>query len=492
MYLSGLIQRAAYAILAYSIVYEKKEKIAIMRFLYRLKQLILLCGDLASYAVALWASVFVRNLSIPASRDIERQIPLFSITFFLWVVLNYTNGLYDLGMIAKKTTGKRFLQTAVVALALSVAFFYLIPNPDISPKTILLFTVMLGFGISALWRVVYRTFFVGKKSLYTNVILVGYTDEARELVEILREYPEKGYKIKAIIDPDNHVKPVELPGIDVYHGLHTIRPAITNTHAHMVAIAPHLREHPNALRELYELLFWKVRITDLPSFYELLTGRVPPSTFSEGWFLDHLRNKEQPVYTKFRTMIDYVAGTIMAVIFLALFPFIALAIKLNSKGPLFIRQERIGQFGNIFTLYKFRSMYALSADGTAETQGVQFAKKNDERITAVGAFLRKTRLDELPQFLNLFSRDLTFIGPRPERPEIVKTLAARMPYYPLRHIIKPGLTGWAAIQQHYTDTLETSLQKLQYDFYYIKNRSLLLDIAILLRTVNVVVRMMGQ
>lgn len=463
-----------------------------MRIVYRVKQLLLLAGDLCMYWIGLWAGIFIRNLSLPTGPDIARNAPLFLATFFLWIVINYINGLYDLGTITKKNVSKRFLQTALVSVMLSGIFFYLIPNPEISPKTILFLTASIGYGLSALWRLLYKQLFVGKKALYTNVVLVGYTKEVRELINILEEYPEKGYKIVALIDPDHEVKPTDLPHADVYHGLQTVRPAITNHHAHLVVIAPHLQEDMHALRELYELLFWKVHITDLPSFYEIITGRVPPSTFSEGWFLEHLRNKDQPVYTKFRTMIDYIAGVIMLLVCVPIFPLIALLIKANSKGPIFIKQERMGQFGKIFMLYKFRSMYALSPDGSAEMNGVQFAQKDDERITWVGNFLRKTRLDELPQFINLFSRDLTLIGPRPERPEIVKQLVEKMPYYPLRHIIKPGITGWAAIQQHYTDTLETSLQKLQYDFFYIKNRSFLLDLSILLRTVNVVLRMMGQ
>lgn len=463
-----------------------------MRVVYRIKQLILLAGDLACYSLALWAGIFLRNFSLPNAREIELNAPLFLATFFLWTVINYINGLYDLGVIGKKVFFKRYLQTAAVSLVVGVTFFYLVPNARISPKTILLLTLVLGYGVGALWRLAYHRLFVGKKSLFTNAVMVGYTPEVGELISLLREYPEKGYKIVAVIDPDHRLKPSDVPSLDVYHGLHTIRPAITTHHAHIVVIAPHLRQDAHALRELYELLFWKVRITDLPTFYELLTGRVPPSTFSEGWFLDHLRNKDQPVYTKFRTLIDYIAGAVMCVLCAGLLPFIAGAIKLTSRGPVFIRQTRVGQFGKIFTMYKFRSMYALHPDGSAETSGVQFAIKDDARVTAVGRFLRKTRLDELPQFLNLFTRDLTLIGPRPERPEIMKQLVEKMPYYPLRHIIKPGLTGWAAIQQHYTDTLETSLQKLQFDFYYIKNRSLLLDLSIVLRTVNVVFRMMGQ
>jgi lipopolysaccharide/colanic/teichoic acid biosynthesis glycosyltransferase len=137
-------------------------------------------------------------------------------------------------------------------------------------------------------------------------------------------------------------------------------------------------------------------------------------------------------------------------------------------------------------------MYSLTPDGGAETAGAQFAVKDDKRVTRVGKFLRKTRLDEIPQFINLLKGDITLIGPRPERPQIVEQLESAIIFYSLRHIVKPGLTGWAVVHQNYTDTMEKTLQKLQYDLYYIKNQSVFLDISILLKTINLVIRMMGQ
>jgi len=253
-------------------------------------------------------------------------------------------------------------------------------------------------------------------------------------------------------------------------------------------------------RELYELLFWQVHIIDITSFYETVTGRIPPSTFSESWFLSNLQTAEHPVYTKAKRGIDILFGIFFGLIFITIFPILALMIKLSSPGPIFFKQQRegsdgnkmVGEGGKIFWMYKLRTMYALAEDGSAETHGYEFAQKGDQRITPIGKFLRKTRLDELPQAFNLLRGDVTLVGPRPERPEIVEELTRIMPYYPLRHIIKPGITGWAAIHQHYTDNLESSLKKLQYDLYYIKNRSALLDISIILRTINVVLRGMGQ
>lgn len=463
-----------------------------MHFPYRVKQLLLAIGDMLCYAAGFYASLSLRYLALPTALQLHQHVPLFGIVFFLWIVINYINGLYDLERHSNTIPFyRRFAETTIFSLAVSIVFFYLLPDARIAPKTILLLTIAFGYTLAALWRLGYNAF-IQPQALQTNIVLVGYRPETQEIIDILTRHPEKGYRVAALIDPDEEYKGASPPGITVYHGLPTIRPAITTYHADIVVIAPHLHQNAAALRELYELLFWPVHMTDLTSFYESITGRIPPSTFSEGWFLEHLRRREHPIYDHIRTLGDYLAILLMGVVLMALFPFIWSAIKLSSPGPALIRQRRIGYSGKIFTLYKFRSMYALSADGSAEVHGVQFAQKEDNRITPVGKFLRKTRLDELPQVWNLLKRDVTLIGPRPERPEIVKELQTRMPYYPLRHMVRPGLTGWALIHQNYTDNYDTSLQKLQYDLYYIKNRSWLLDVQILLRSINVIVRLMGQ
>ncbi len=464
-----------------------------MRLIYRVKQLILLSGDLAAYYVALVFSLGIRNGQLPSWDSVDQVLFLFSAVFLIWIIINYINGLYDLGLLRQKLFWKRFIETALMALVVSIAFFYILPSSTITPKTILLLTVMTGYALSFVWRSSFQYFFFGaKKRLQTNVVIVGYNAEAKELIDLLGEHSSKGYTIVALIDPDHVATVPANSNVRVYDRIEQIRIAITEHQANLVVIAPHLRQSEEAMRELYELLFCKVQINDVPSFYEIITGRIPPSIFSEGWFLDHLKSHDDPIYNKVRSVLDYIATAVLGIMFVVLLPFISLGIKLNSPGPIFIRQRRVGQFGEEFTIYKFRSMYALSPNGSAELSGVEFAVKNDRRITSFGKFLRKTRLDELPQCWNLFRRHVTLVGPRPERPEIVKQLEQQMPYYRLRHSIKPGITGWAAIQQHYTDTLETSLQKLQYDLYYIKNKSMLLDVSILLRTINIVVRMMGQ
>lgn len=463
-----------------------------MKLRYRTKQIILLFGDLFGFAFSFILAFWLRNNLFPNSVIIEQHIFLFGWLFALWIVVNYINGLYDLAYIKNRFWFRRVAEAGVMSLILSVIALYLIPSSTLTPKTILFLNIVLGYTISILSRMVYHRL-IGYKRLRTSILIVGYSKEIEELITIINNNPEKGYEIAAICDTEQKVDRDKIGrDIQTYGSYACIRPAITTHHAEIIVTAPHLANDPLVVRELYELLFWPVRITDYYTLYETLTNRVSPNAFSEDWFLSNVSNFEQPVYNKFRRLVNYIAILLLGSVFVILFPIAACAIRLNSKGPIFYKQKRVGELGKPFMIYKFRTMYALNQDGSAEEDGAQFASKNDERVTSVGKILRKFRIDELPQVINLIKGELTLIGPRPERPEIVAVLEEKMPYYPLRHIVKPGITGWAAIQQHYTEDIESSLEKLQYDLFYIKNRSAILDAAILLRTVNVVMRMMGQ
>lgn len=464
---------------------------ATMKLTYRLRQVILICGDIASYYIGFALALFARSLTLPYGPRIIEHISLFSGLFVLWIIANYVNGLYDLRLMTLVGNNRRIAESGFIAVIIGMIFFYLMPTASVAPKTILALTVLFGFGLSGALRSLYLTY-IGTQTLTTRILFLGVTDEIKELTTILSDQTNLGYHISTIIDPDNLIDKQFRHDIDIYHSLNTLRPAIDTKQIHTVVVAPYMNEREEVKRELYELLFWPVQIIDLTSFYEAVTGRIPPSTFSESWFLKNLRTMDRPVYTKAKRGIDIVVGFLLIAVLACLTPLIALGTKWSSPGPIFFKQKRVGMGGKIFWIYKFRTMYALAKDGSAETNGAQFATKDDIRITPIGRLLRKTRIDELPQAINLITGEVTLIGPRPERPEIVEDLKKQMPYYPLRHIIKPGITGWAAIHQHYTDTLESSLQKLQYDLYYIKNRSLILDVAIVLKTINVVVRGKGQ
>ncbi len=239
------------------------------------------------------------------------------------------------------------------------------------------------------------------------------------------------------------------------------------------------REVPAPLLErLVACLELGVEIVPMPVLYERLTGRVPVEHVGENWYvalpLNHRGTSH--VWQVLKRGMDLLLGTLGLAVLVGLLPWVALAIYLDSRGPVFYVQERVGKGGRIFRLYKFRTMVP-----DAERDGPQWARPNDPRVTRVGRFLRATHLDELPQVLNVLRGEMSAVGPRPERPEFVEELAREIPFYRLRHAVKPGMAGWALVRQGYAASKEDALVRLQYDLYYIKHQSLWLDLVILFK-----------
>ena len=230
-------------------------------------------------------------------------------------------------------------------------------------------------------------------------------------------------------------------------------------------------------------------LLDRTALEETITGRIPLEYVSQTWFLEHLRENEKAWYEMAKRIGDILMAIPFGIITLILYPIVALIIKISSPGPVLYSQIRLGKFGKQFRIWKFRTMHV-----NAEKNGPQFTAdaKTDPRLFAAGRVLRRLRIDEFPQIWNVLRGDLSFIGPRPERPEFVEQLTERMPYYSLRHLTRPGLTGWAQVRfLTPTASLEDNLKKLQYDVYYIKHCSPLLDMAILLKTIAIVLRRQG-
>ncbi|MCO4783725.1 MAG: sugar transferase [Candidatus Cloacimonetes bacterium] len=224
---------------------------------------------------------------------------------------------------------------------------------------------------------------------------------------------------------------------------------------------------------------------EMPHLYERISGRVPVMHVNNVWHDFYVSLKHKEPYWLYR-LYNIALACFFTIVFLPVLPFVALAVKLTSKGPVLYSQKRVGKKEKLFTLYKFRSMRI-----DAEKFGAQWATENDPRLTPIGKFLRKSRLDELPQLINVFRGEMNFVGPRPERPEFVKDLNTEIPFYRSRHQVAPGLTGWAQVMMGYVNSVDGTLKKLQYDLYYIKNRNVFLDLLILIKTVHVVITRRG-
>jgi len=266
--------------------------------------------------------------------------------------------------------------------------------------------------------------------------------------------------------------------------LEHIAKVIPSVHRIIVAMEHQRGELP--VQELLMLRFRGIAIEQDSTFRERLYGKIQLSGLRPSDFLYSEGFRILPSQQFTRQLVSLTAAALGLLLFLPFFPFVALAVKLSSRGPLFFRQPRVGMGGRIFNVVKFRTMFT-----DAEDEGAKWATKDDPRVTTVGMVLRKTRIDELPQLWNVLRGDMGFVGPRPERPEFVAWLTEELPFYYLRTLIRPGLTGWAQVRYGYGATLEETKEKLEYDLYYIKHMSLGLDLLIMFETIKTILLRRG-
>ena len=455
--------------------------------MYRFKQLTLVGGDLVCLYGGLILALFIRHRATINDQQAADLISPMSWLFLVAIVIIFIAGLYDLTRLKRSLAFyQKIFITAIFWAIVSAIFFYIFNHKSgATPKTILALTTVISFGLIATWRTIYIAT-LSTALWRSKIIFAGLTAESLEMIEFLQKRPELGYQVIGVISPTE--LPTEKAGLTRYPDASSFPANL----ADVIVVSPQFENDSTLTRKLYENLFTHLQVENLGEFYEKILKRVPPFTLSETWFLTNLQEQNKRVYDRSRILLDYLGALGMSIIFGITYPLVAILIKISSNGPIFFRQIRVGKNGKNFTLIKYRTMQSLHADGSAEMSGPQFASAQDSRITVIGKFLRLTRIDELPQFINILKNDMALIGPRPERPEFAKQLTEKMPYYAVRHLIKPGLTGWAQLQHNYYGTLDENLRKLEYDLYYIKNRGALLDLAIVLRTVNVILGMKGR
>ncbi len=459
----------------------------------KFKQIILAAADLLLMQGALLVALMIRYKTLDIGPYWSTHRVAFGIVFALWVIIFFINGLYD---IRKAKNSIRFFQNLLISFIanffVGLMFFYFVPAFRITPKTNLVLTVLLSIVLISLWRALFNHS-LGPKLLRRTILFLGFHPRVEDLVTSFAKDPQLGFTTAAIMEPEQHLIPHHISSsVQLFSDPMRIRSVVDIKEIHTVVIAPHLARAGELEKELYELLFWRVEMADLATFYEHITGRVNADMVNESWFWQNLRESRKQYYDALRTVADVGFAIALGLLLLILLPFVAIAILAESGRPLFIKQKRVGLHNKPFTIYKLRTMYAKGKDGLAEESGPQFASANDTRITKVGKWLRKLRIDELPQSWNILKREMNLIGPRPERAAFVDQLQSRMPYYSIRHLIRPGLTGWAQVSYRYGATLEENLVKLEYDLYYMKYRSLLMDIVIVLKTVHIIAKAMGR
>ena len=448
-----------------------------MKILNKKEPLLLLVGDIVIFALALWLTLFLRYGELPAHKVLVQHFVPFAYIFALWAVVFFIAGLYDNHTVILRSRLPNILfRTQVANSMLAVFFFYLIPYFRITPKVNILLDLAISFGLLVLWRVHGFGLFGARRK--QNAILIGSGAEMTELRNEVNNNPRYNIRFISSVDTD------KLAGIDFQQ---EILERIYREEVSLVAVDLQNERIEPILPHLYNLIFSKIRFIGMHKVYEDIFKRVPLSIIKYSWFLENISLSPKVTYDALKRLMDVTLSLALGAVSLVVYPFVFLAVKLDDGGKIFITQERVGENNHIVRLLKFRTM--------ERNDKGEWEKGVPNKVTRVGAFLRRTRIDELPQLWNVVRGDLSLIGPRPEFPEPVKKYEAQVPYYNVRHLIKPGLSGWAQIYHekhphHTVDIVETK-NKLSYDLYYLKNRSFFLDLKIALRTLKTLLSRSG-
>jgi sugar transferase (PEP-CTERM system associated) len=369
------------------------------------------------------------------------------------------------------------LGLAWIALALS---FYAFPGLMLG-RSISLIALPLALGLMVAWRVSIH-WFLGHPDFGERILIVGSGNLAVELAREVLSRPDAGYRIIGFVGTDSDLLGKSLINPRVIGLTEQLGAIVKEEGIDRIVVAMGERRGQFPSDKLLQLsLAGDVSIEEGAAFYERLTGRVSLSMLRPSWLIFTGRGRQAKFATVSRDTVHRLVALLGAVLSLPIVLLTAILIKIDSRGPVFYKQERVGKNGRTFVLTKFRSMKL-----DAEKSGPVWATKGDDRATRVGRIIRKVRIDEIPQFWNIIRGEMSFVGPRPERPHFVAQLAKEIPYYEQRHLIAPGLTGWAQINYPYGASIEDARQKLQYDLFYIKNNSLLLDAIILFETIKII------
>jgi len=369
------------------------------------------------------------------------------------------------------------LGLAWIGLALC---FYLYPAMMLG-RSISLIALPLALGLMVAWRLSALWFF-GHPQIGERILIVGSGDLAVEVAREVLNRPDAGYRIVGFVGTNSGLLGKSLINPRVIGLTEELDDVVSREGIDRIVVAMSERRGQLPYDKLLQLsLAGRVSIEEGASFNERLTGRVALNMIRPSWLIFTGRGRKAKIPTLLRTAGHRLAALIGAILSLPIIVLTAVLIKLESRGPVFYKQERVGKNGRIFVLTKFRSMRV-----DAEQDGPVWATKHDHRMTRVGRVIRKIRVDEIPQFWNILRGEMAFVGPRPERPHFVAQLAEQVPYYEQRHLIAPGLTGWAQIKYPYGSSIEDARHKLEYDLFYVKNHTLLFDMIILFETFKII------
>ena len=431
-------------------------------------------GDIVLLYFSLWAALSIRSLELTGVELYALHAIPFSYLFLAWILVFYIASLYEPHTVVfKSRIPATILNVQAVNSLIAVLFFYLIPSFGITPKTVLFLYLFVSFVLISTWRI-FGVQFLGLRKK-ERAVLIGAGEETRKLYRVVNESPLYPMRFITWIDLE------KLSGIDFES---EVLNRIYSEDVSLVVIDMKDEKIAPILPKLYNLIFSHVRFVDQYRIYEDIFDKIPLSLIGYNWFLENVSSRAHFGYDILKRTMDSLLALALFFPYALLFPFVALAIKLDDGGPIFYAPIRVGEGNRPMKIYKFRTMSVMD-DGKKLDQ-------NENQITRVGKFLRPSRVDELPQLWNVLMGDLSLIGPRPEFPGLVELYHKQIPYYNMRHLIKPGLSGWAQVHHDKPpQTIEETKEKLAFDLYYLKNRSFALDIKIALKTIKTLLSRTG-
>ena len=429
------------------------------------------------------ASIYLDFNYVDTSKDL----------FYLWITVlviyfllfGEIFQLYNL-----KVSNNRFLVVRSLTITSFVTTLFFVFSPFISPSLpenrlqILYFFLLITIPI-IIWRFLYISIFFSPK-YFKTIVVIGHSSRAEKLIELIQ--------LKNYHNIASYISNKEIEGLNNFYNADDVNlfDLVHSSFATEIVISTSgfTSETIQKLNQQLIVLFEEgINIKSFETYYEEVTNRVPKEYLDYNFYkqINFSKNNDNRFYHFVQRAFDVIISIIGLMFFICLIPLLLIGNLIGNRGSLFYTQKRVGFKGKTFKIYKLRSMIK-----NAEKEGAVWAQKNDVRITSFGKFLRNTRLDEFPQFFNILKGEMSVIGPRPERPEFVKKLEEQIPFYAIRHVVRPGLTGWAQVNYPYANTIEEQETKLRYDLYYIKERNSFLDFTILIRTISTVLLYRGQ
>lgn len=424
--------------------------------------------DIAFCISSLFLALFIKYNKCPTFQEYLIHLKIFIPVIISWVLGMYIFYLYsiDVYLPAYKLLFRMFCCYLISAI-IGISYFYVF-STRLTPKRILLIYNSLVLGLLFMWHLLCKKFFTNKY-FKNKFIFIGYTPDVKSLLELTKIKYYGNFIFEGIYDENSKYATIKTE--------QELEEYLFKRNIKTVVITSKYKLTPSLSNMLMDAMGNKTVFYSLPDFYELIARKIPISSISEGWILNNISKAECIIYKSIKRAADIIFSILILFITSPIWLLSTFIIPLESKGPVIFKQKRLGLHSKEFILYKFRSM-------REENNTYKYTTENDSRITKFGNFMRKTRIDEIPQLINILKGDMSLIGPRPERPEYAIELQKQIPFYNQRLIVRPGITGWDQVSgEYHSPSTEDTYKKLQNDLYYIKNSSLSLDFSIAMKTI---------